>query len=491
MDSGRGTSQASLDALNRFFAARALTKRTGLLIAVLYSLFNLPSAAEPIQLHPVNPHYLIFQGKPTVLITSGEHYGAVLNLDFDYIPYLDELQSKGMNLTRTFSGAYCEKPGEFNIEKNTLAPAPDRLICPWARSSIPGYRNGGNKFDLGKWDQAYFQRLKDFIAEAGKRGIIVELVLFCPFYNPELWTLSPMNSINNINGVSVVSSTETYTLKDAELTRVQDEMVRKILHELRNYDNLYYEVCNEPYFGGVTDTWQEHIISTIVEAESSYAARHLIAQNIANGSKVIEKPNPHVSIFNYHYAFPPDAVSQNYGLNKVIAYDETGFSGSADAKYRGDAWAFLMAGGGVYDNLDYSFTTERENGTDKQRAPGGGSPALRSQLKILRDFMFSFDFIRMAPDPSTIASVKGSDGVRGWALAEKGKSYAIYLRGGRKIELRLAVPAGIYNTEWLNTITGNIEKTERVECSDKELILESPEYSGDIALRIKRVQTEP
>jgi len=36
-----------------------------------------------------------------VLVTSGEHYGSVLNLDFDYIRYLDELQSNGLNLTRT------------------------------------------------------------------------------------------------------------------------------------------------------------------------------------------------------------------------------------------------------------------------------------------------------------------------------------------------------------------------------------------------------
>ena len=60
-------------------------------------------AAEPIHLHSQNPHYFEFRGKPTILVTSGEHYGAVLNLDFDMPPYLDELKSRGFNLTRTFS----------------------------------------------------------------------------------------------------------------------------------------------------------------------------------------------------------------------------------------------------------------------------------------------------------------------------------------------------------------------------------------------------
>jgi hypothetical protein len=45
---------------------------------------TLAPGAEPIRLHPDNGHYLEFRGKPTILITSGEHYGAVLNQDFDF-----------------------------------------------------------------------------------------------------------------------------------------------------------------------------------------------------------------------------------------------------------------------------------------------------------------------------------------------------------------------------------------------------------------------
>src|SRR5215831_20476097 len=76
----------------------------------------------PFSLSPQNPHYFLFRGKPTLLITSGEHYGAVLNLDFDYLKYLDTLARSGLNGTRTWAGAYCEAPGAFNIADNTLAP---------------------------------------------------------------------------------------------------------------------------------------------------------------------------------------------------------------------------------------------------------------------------------------------------------------------------------------------------------------------------------
>src|SRR6266496_3101143 len=227
-----------------------------------------------LQLHPRNPHYFLFRGKPTVLITSGEHYGAVLNLDFNYVKYLDTLAKDGLNLTRTFAGAYCEASGAFNIASNTLAPSPNRFICPWARSDRPGYANGGNKFDLTKWDEAYFKRLKDFVAKANKRGIVVELNLFCPMYDESQWRLSPQNAINNVNGIGNVARTNIYTLnRNGGLLAVQDAMVRRIVTELIGFDNVYYEICNEPYFGGVTMEWQHHIAEVIVETEKGLAGR--------------------------------------------------------------------------------------------------------------------------------------------------------------------------------------------------------------------------
>lgn len=192
------------------------------------TVFDVSLPAEPVKLHPENPHYLMYNGKPTILITSAEHYGSVLNLDFDFMVYLKEMQSKGMNLTRVFSGVYCEDPASFDIEKNTLAPRWNKFITPFARSETPGYPFGGNKFDLDKWDDNYFQRLKNFMSEAAKRDIIVEFVLFCPFYGGPMWNLSPMNAKNNVNGYSTLTREEAYTLKDAKLTGLQDKTVNKI-----------------------------------------------------------------------------------------------------------------------------------------------------------------------------------------------------------------------------------------------------------------------
>src|SRR5713226_2892788 len=123
---------------------------------VLIGLSRTATSGEPLALHPKNPHYFLFRGKPAILVTSGQHYGAVLNLDFDYRKYLATLAGDGLNLTRTFTGAYVEPVGAFKIERNTLAPSAGRFICPWARSDAPGYVNGGARFDLTRWDMVWY-----------------------------------------------------------------------------------------------------------------------------------------------------------------------------------------------------------------------------------------------------------------------------------------------------------------------------------------------
>jgi PA14 domain len=390
----------------------------------------LPSAPpEPLSLHPKNPHYFLFRDKPTVLVTSAEHYGAVINTDFEYGKYLDTLAADGLNLTRLWVGPYCEPPGAFGIADNTLAPKAGKVVFPWARSDQPGYANGGNKFDLTKWDDAFSNRLKDFVTKAGKAGVVVEVNLFCPYYEEAMWKLSPFHEANNVNGFGKVKRTDVYTLdRHGGLLKLQEEMIRKVVSELQDFDNVYYEICNEPYFGGVTLEWQHHIADTIAVAEKGFPHRHLISQNIANYAGRVSKPHPAVSIFNFHYASPPDAVAWNFGLNKALGDNETGFRGIKDVAYRTEGWDFLIAGGGLFNNLDYSFTTTKPDGTHvvQPGQPGGGSLAFRKQMKVLKDFIHGFDFVAMKPDNSVI---KGElPGLTARALVESAKKYAVYLR---------------------------------------------------------------
>lgn len=470
-------------------------------------------AQTPIALHPKNPHYFIFRDKPTALITSGEHYGAVMNSELDYITYLNVMEHYGFNLTRTFMGDYGEG-NEINWDpskvrpweeiQNTLAPRPGKLLAPWVRSSVAGFFNGGNKFDLDRWDEKYFQRLKDFCNEAGKRGIVVEVVLFTANYSPENWLKSPLNAQNNINATENIVYNEVHLLSNTKMIKRQRDMVQKIVQELNGFDNIYFEICNEPYWlKGIPEVntsikeqqflpeiglWQDVITQTITETEKQLPKKHLIAQNVANTYLKVAKAPSSVSVLNFHYAYPPRAVTDNYPLNLPIAYDETSDGSNAPNKRR-EAWAFMLAGGSVYSNLDFSFATDDMTGLG--RNPTGrrqSSKEVREQLSVLHSTIQSFDFVNAKPiDDSFRAGLPSGLNLYGLSTASDHLFYWIKTKKTEITFWKCTLEKGDYIVQWMDPINGSI-LFSKTQTSEGSLSLGVPSFSDDIVLRLTRVK---
>jgi len=446
----------------------------------------------PIKLLDANPHYFEFRGRPTVLVASGEHYGAVLNQDFDLIAYLDTLAACELNLTRTFAGTYRERPGSFSIVGNTLAPRPGRFLSPWARVATRDAE--GERFDLTRWDEAYFRRLRHFVTEADRRGVVVELVLFCFLYHDELWGVCPMNAACNVNGVGDFTDRHrAYAADDGPLLEVQRRLVRRLVTELNEFDNVYFEIINEPYSrhdGTAFLEWQRCMIDTIVETEAELPCRHLIARNVHNRTMWVADLHPHVSILNFHYAEPSAAIG-TYHLGRPVADDETGFKGQACGPYRTEAWRFMLSGGAVVSHLDYSFTVERPDGTApiERESPSFGGPEMRRQLGALKRFMDALPLSEMAPHDEVLkrfgSMPPGS--AAGHVLASPGRVYAVYLTGGPRVTLSLGIPSGSYRLAWTRPTDGGIVRTATVDHSGGWLRLESPLFADDIALRVDAV----
>ena len=451
-------------------------------------------AQPPIALHPENPHYFLWRDKPTVLITAGEHYGALINNSFDYVPYLAELRRHGLNLTRTFSGTYLEIPDSFGITDNPLSPNATHYIAPWATTDAPGRKDGGNKFDLTKWNEKYFERLRAFVAEASRAGVVVEFTLFCTIYDDNLWGVSPMNAANNVNGIGTCPRQEVLRLAHDDLTQVQFAFARKIANELRDADNVIYEICNEPYIEEcVSKEWQHAIVDVIVEEEKKLGVQHLITMNIANRHAKIENPHPEVDVFNFHYAAPPVTVPMNFHLNKVIGDNETGFAGRDDVIYRVEAWDFMLAGGALFNHLDWSFTPGHPSGDlVDYSSPGGGSLALRQQLATLKKFFEGFEFVKMAPNPALVTNLP--EGISAQVLAEPGKQYAVYLHtpmppkpdsSNVQVTFNIELPAGSYLLAWLNPLTGTMSEPTELIHPGGACSLTTHEFKHDIALAIR------
>ena len=261
-----------------------------------------------LSIHPKNASRVLWRGRPHFLLASTEHYGAVLNAAFDYERYLDTLAADGLNLTRTFafykeleaSGGYYHEVGQLlGIRAgltNPLAPRPEDYLAPWARVAATADPadlgpDGLPKFDLTTWDERYFTRLKRFVAAAAERGVIVELVFFSNPYDPDRWRQLPLHPASNVNGVGVgmAAPRDFMTLSDPSLVQAQQRLIRKLVMELHESDNVYFEICNEPGYyrgGGRSEpepervhAWHRRMVETIREAERPLGKRHLVAVN--------------------------------------------------------------------------------------------------------------------------------------------------------------------------------------------------------------------
>ncbi|MCB0668719.1 MAG: hypothetical protein KDC80_23000 [Saprospiraceae bacterium] len=464
---------------------------------------------QPIRKDLLNPHYLNYKGAPVLLITSAEHYGSVINLDFDYNTYLQTMHDEGMNYTRIFTGSYVEVPGSFGITNNTLSPAVGKFLAPWQRVDEPGLFEAEGKFDLNQWNDQYFLRLHDFIRKAQSLDIIVEVTFFCATYQDGNWLRHPFNPDNNINELGTLDRKEFNSLENDKAVHFQKELLIKLVKELNRYDNIFFELCNEPWADngdnvaflhktliprenslgwllwataatGRTLEWQDELTETFRETESNLEKKHLLAQNYSNFKSSLATVHDGIDILNFHYAWP-ESVTQNYGWDRPVNFDESGFAGTHDTTYLQEAWAFILSGGAIFNGLDYSFYPGKEDGTGTNEAPGGGSTNFRRQLKFLNEFMSTFEFIKMRPaDPLMIHS----PGMESFCLADPGQSYAIYVQGRNQGVIHLKLPDGHYTVNIFNPDTGRMLKQTNIS-GGEDITLEIP-ANNRLAIGMKR-----
>jgi hypothetical protein len=470
--------------------------------------------AQPIQPHPANPHYFLYKNQPAILITSAEHYGAVINKAFDYVPYLDALKKHGLNYTRFYPGAMFETIDKF-ITGNPLGPKPRDLIVPWARSDQPGYLVGGNKFDLDRWDPAYFERLKDFLSKAAERGIVVEICFFNSQYS-DTWPISPLYYENNIQGEGKCEWRDAQTMKHADLVRREEDYVRKITQEVNKFDNVILEICDEPSSIGtgvaLAGPWVSDLLGVVRNTERDLPQKHSVAQEVEGpfGGPMDFSTDPRLSIVTAQYLWGPEpganggemggmrALDFKYNLNKPIELNETdwypwGYRGDKIAASRVEAWEFIVGGGAGFNHLNGLFTPAD---------PAGRSPEndrLLGALQNLKDFIYSFEFLKMHPDKSFIVSGLPASHAYSRGMSEPGKQYALYIhhsserRGSYVVSpgnyhetLMLNLPPGNYQADWVDPEHGSVIKSESFTQGSESKMLSSLTYNIDIALRIKR-----
>ncbi len=475
------------------------------LVCVLY--LARPLLGSPVAKHPVNPHYFVYQGRPLVLITTDEHYGAVINRDFDYVRFLDRLREYGMNLTRIYPGAYVEMKDQY-APGNPLGPLPDRYILPWRKSGESGANPhlGRYKYDLAAWDKGYFKRLRDYVHQASVRNIIVEVAFFNGMYD-DRWAAQPLYHANNIQGVGILDFKQFTTLADKALVDVQLRYVRKIASELYGFDNVIYDISDEPEMQGQNSRpWNSVLLDALLAVDHN---RHLYGETAHSASPDFTKDH-RTSWIPTEYISPMEkTLDDNYPDDKPIldvetAYYPRWYGTHPVEETRAEGWYGMLGGlaGLIHLNADFSTTNPSAQGTSTQNE-------ILPQKRALMNFMLSLDFVRMTKytgfrvaDPEALAR----------AIAAPGEQYALYLfHGSRQWEewsqgptasrfnvnanwftdtVTLNVPPGFYRVEWVNPSSGAVIASTSLESKGGDTDLRTPRYFVDIALRMKR-RTQP
>lgn len=485
---------------------------------------GLVRAQDAVKLNPENPKYLLFRKKPLILITASEHYGSVVNRPFDFDKYLDDAANHKMTMTRIFL-LFREQQSSRNPSSPMKPESPD-YISPFVRSGPGNALDGEPIYDLDSWNPEYFERLHRFLEAASKNGIVVELTLFSNAYADSVWALNPFRAENNKQHLEKIDWNEYTSLKNPELVRRQKAYARKIIEETSGYDNVYYEVCNEPG-GGITghvtpadvDEWQKemagvmrdemrrlgrpHLLSG--QQAFTYGAKNIFPMDASFGEKTFDIVNDHPlpnTPLDGHVYDMGNFMSKELRLGQVAEFCKATYpfpkptvldEDNAASMYRDTigwtihrkrAWTALL-NGCHYDYIDFSITVGSESGTSASRRE------IRGWMQHLSEFMASVDFVHSKLDLGWIAERPETLTVSGMSIS--GRDYIAYLADSREVtdpaagelikgSITLSLPLGSYDVWLYSPVTGENSPAITLKGGSRS-VMRLPQFRHDIVIR--------
>ncbi|MDI7274860.1 MAG: hypothetical protein QME94_02670, partial [Anaerolineae bacterium] len=200
--------------------------------------------AGPLRVHPENPRYFTDgtrtpDGSLRAVYLTGSHTWPNL-IDrgpsdppptFDFGGYLDLLDKHNHNFVRLWA-RHVTWYHDYDHTGNTeLHAAP----LAWPRTGPGLALDGKPRFDLARFNQGYFDRLRSRVSAAGERGIYVSIMLFGGYYECcGGWQGNPFNRENNINGVDGDPKGEgnglaAHTLECPAILALQEAYVRQVI----------------------------------------------------------------------------------------------------------------------------------------------------------------------------------------------------------------------------------------------------------------------
>jgi hypothetical protein len=433
----------------------------------------------PLRILARNPRYFT-DGSGKAMLLAGSHtWVNMLDIGksdppptFNYGAYLDFLHNHNHNFFRLWT---CALPHETDNEQTYSVI----LFCdpqPWPRTGPGNAMDGKPRFDLTKFNQRYFDRLRSRVMLAGEQGIYVSVMLFDGFgvqFGRHPDDGYPFDDGNNINEITAPGTT-SHDLGIPAVTRVQDAYVRKVIETVNDLDNVLYEVANEA--GSYSTNWQYHMIDLIKHYEASMPKQHPVGMTFQyKGGTDATLYDSQADWVSPAAPLPPEATG-----NKVIINDTdhsfyyTKMMSGGHNGQRAWAWENFARG----NNL--AFMDPYLNALPGRNAPGSNEvdpywEEIRRTLGDIRNYADKIDLANMVPQQALVVG-------GGFCLGSPGAQYLVFHPGngpvldgifkwfsGNTFELK-TVP-GTYAYEWFNPSTHSLVQTGTITVSTPQTFI--------------------
>jgi hypothetical protein len=449
-----------------------------------------------------NPHYFKDAHGAALILNGSQTWntfqdwgadGAVQALDFD--AFVKFLTAHGLNFTLLWT---VEMPHFCGLPSTASSP-PDFTVSPlpWNRTGPGTATDGGLKFDLAKFNQAFFERLRTRTQALNKAGIYVGVYLFTgEFLNVfrcsgDGYPLTGANNINGIDdgytggkeGIGSITMTAPNTI-----TRFQDTYVEKVIDTLNDLPNVLWIVSEEAPKNSTW--WNDHQISHIRAYESRKPHQHPIgyaglirAQDTILYNSDADWVAPQIRVS------PATSCGNGKPACKVNINDSDhsyfGMWNETPQQNRNYAWENFVNGNQVLFMDPYLIHYPRESRNLCAspthlicRAPDARWDNFRDNLGYILRYSRKLNLASATP--------RGSLSSTGYCLAHTpstGAEYLIYAPSGGSFTVNLSAmsSARTLAVEWFNPSTGSLIAGTPVPSGSSSQAF-TPPFSGDAVL---------
>jgi hypothetical protein len=454
----------------------------------------------PLRALSSNPRYFMDGDGKAVYLTGSHTWNTVQDWgtegvveSLDFTAFVNMLAAHHHNFTLLW---ITELPTFRGLPTTATSP-PDFTVTPfpWQRTG-PGIASDGKpKFDFTKFNQPFFDRLRDRVRQLKAAGIYAGVYFFTGEFLLRFRFSGdgyPFTGANNVNGIDDGGGIGSATMRAPNaITAIQEAYLKKVIDTLNDQPNVLWIVSEEAPEN--SKWWNSNLIAIARAYEASKPFQHPIGYAataepdaaadaaILNSDADWIAPAARIS--------PTNSCGSGHPSCKVNINDSDhsyfGMWNDSAQVNRNYFWINFTQGDQTLFMDPYVVYYPRE-GRNLCPAPVHGiSSRPDTRWDQARDTM---GYIRNYADRMNLAAVtpQGSSSSTGHVLANTNAAHAeylVYAQSRGSFSVNLSSSRGQFVVEWMNPATG--VQTAGANVAGGGTLTFNPPFAGDAVLYLR------